>query len=231
MAFDWYLRRRYSVLLLAILLLLVLHPLVRGSVLARWLYDLLLTLVFLAALLAVFQRRAHHLVAVLLGGLTMVANWVGYVLPGLPPEPLAVGFHVLAALFLGFATATILLTIHEARAVTADSLAGAFSGYVLAGLVFMHLYCVLEAVAPGSFRVPSDLGAGLSDPEQRRTILNYLSFMTLTTVGYGDIVPATSTAWELACVEAVAGQFYVAVVIAELIGLKVSQPAGGSRPE
>jgi hypothetical protein len=105
----------------------------------------------------------------------------------------------------------------------------AFSGYVLAGVVFMHLYCILEAVAPGSFHVPAELEAGLGNPGQRRVILNYFSFITLTTVVYGDTAPATPTARQLACVEAVIGQFYVAVVTAELIGLKVSQPRPGAQ--
>jgi hypothetical protein len=226
MGFQWYTRRRYTFLLLAILLLLILHPLVRGFVVARWLYDLLMALVFAAALLAIFQRKAHRLVAVLLGGPTLIANGVGYVLPGLPQLPLVVVLHLLSALFLAFAAATILVTIHEAKAVTTDSLAGAFSGYILAGLFFTHVYCILEALTPGSFHVPTELEAGLHHAGYRREILNYFSLITLTTVGYGDVVPASPTARELACVEAVVGQFYIAVVMAELIGLRVSQPRG-----
>jgi hypothetical protein len=230
MAFDWYFRRRYSFLLLAILLLLLLHPMVRVYDVARWLYDLFLTLVFLAAFLALVKRKPTRVAAVLLGVPTVIANWLGYVLPGLPSQPMAVGFHVLAAAFLGITAVAILLTIHEAQAVSADSLAGAFTGYVLAGVVFSHVYCILEAVAPGSFRVPAELAAELADPARSRSVLNYFSFITLTTVGYGDVTPATPAARDLACVEAVVGQFYIAVVMAELIGLKVSQPRGPHLP-
>jgi hypothetical protein len=233
MAFDWYHGHRYSLMLLALALLLLLHPLARGVVLGQWLYDVFITLVFLAALLVLFKRKSHRLVAVLLGVPTVLANWTGYVFPGLPSQPLAVGSHLLAALFLGFTVVTILVTIHQAGAVTADSLAGAFSGYLLAGLVFGHAYCILEAVRPGSFHISADLAdlaADLADPGRRRAALSYFSFTTLTTVGYGDVVPANPPARELACVEAVTGQFYIAVVMAELIGLKVSQPGGRPRP-
>jgi hypothetical protein len=230
MAFGWYLRRRYSFLLLAVALLFLLHPLASGPLFGRWLYDVFLTLVFLAAFLVLFKRKSHRLLAVLLGGPTILANWLGYALPGLPPQPLAVGFHALAALFLGFTAVTTLLTIHEAKAVSADSLAGAFGGYLPAGVVFAHVSCILEALAPGSFHVPTELAAELADARQRRAVLGYFSFSTLTTVGYGDIVPATPAARQLACVEAVAGQFDIAVVMAELIGLKVSQSFGGPGP-
>jgi hypothetical protein len=230
MGFNWYLRRRYSFLLLAMALLLILHPMVRGDVLGRWLYDVFLTLVFLAIFPILFKGKSHRLAAVLLGVPTIIANWTGYVFPALPPQLLTVGVHGLAALFLGFTTATILLTIHEEEAVSADSLAGAFCGYLLAGVAFGHVYCILEALAPGSFRVPTELAAEMVHAGHRRVVLTYFSFITLTTVGYGDIVGATPVARQLACVEALAGQFYIAVVMAELIGLKLSQPGSGPRP-
>jgi hypothetical protein len=218
-------RWKYTVLLLSMLLLIVLHPMAGDLGAGRWLYDLLLTLVFLAAFLGVFQRRSYRLAAVLLGLPTLAANWIGYALPGLPPAPLAVALHVLAALFLGFAVTAILRDIHEAKAVTADSLCGAFAGYLLVGVIFFHLFCIVEIVWPGSFG--PDVLRELTDPDQRRSALNYFSLVTLTTLGYGDIVPVSRTARMVACLEAVVGQFYIAVVLAELIGLRLSQRNGG----
>jgi hypothetical protein len=81
---------------------------------------------------------------------------------------LTVGFHVLAALFLGFATATVLLTIHEAEAVSADSLEGAFSGYLLAGVAFVATHSARPPpadlppgpAAPLRWSRPSERGGG-----------------------------------------------------------------------
>jgi hypothetical protein len=84
----------------------------------------------------------------------------------------------------------------------------------------------VELISPGSFRGPAELASQLADPAQRRLVLNYFSFVTLTTVGYGDIVPASPPARSLACVEAVVGQFYLAVLVAGLVGISVS----GRRP-
>src|SRR5262249_15287705 len=122
--------------------------------------------------------------------------------------------------------AAILQNTHEATRVSADTLAGAFCGYVLVGVVFGHLYCIVDAVVPGSFITQAELAAHMAAPERRRFLLSYYSYMTLTRVGYGDIVPGSAPARSLACLEALLGQFYIAVVMAELIGLKVSQPAG-----
>jgi hypothetical protein len=231
MALDWYLRRRYSVLLLAMFLVFVVHPLLGDIDLARWLYDLLFTAVFLAVFPVLFAHRGRRLAAVCLGLPTLVANWTGYAIPGVAPAPLAVFYHVAAAVFLGVTAAAILQTILGAKAISGDSLAGACCGYLLAGAAFGHLYCALEWVLPGSFRGPAELMSRLGDGYLRRPLLMYFSFTTLTTVGYGDIVPATPTARGLACLEAVIGQFYIAVVMAELIGLKVSQTVGGRRSD
>jgi hypothetical protein len=231
MALDWFLRHRHSLLLLALLAVYLLHPLLDHLTLGTWLYDLLFTLVFLAAFLLLFRHGRYRPLAVLLGIPTLVANWTGYALPGGPPAPVALVFHGLAALFLGFTVAALLLEIHEAKAVSTDSLSGAFSGYLLTGVVFGHLYCIVEAATPGSFRVPADLAAMMGEVGRRRYVLTYFSVITLTTVGYGDITPATQPARALACLEAVVGQLYIAVVIAELIGMKVSQTARGERPD
>jgi hypothetical protein len=225
MFFSWYAHRRYSFLLLALMLLFVVYPISGAHVVGRWFPDVLLTLVFVAVFLALFTKKSHRLAAALLGGLAVLANWVGYLVPGLPREPLAIVFNTSAVVFLGFTAVTILLTLHEAEAVTGDSLAAAFTGYLLAGLVFAHLYCIVEALAPGSYKVPPELVADLADVTGCRDVLVYFSFVTLTTVGYGDITPATATARQLAWVEAIVGQFYIAVVMAELIGLKVAQPS------
>jgi hypothetical protein len=226
MAAEWLLQRRYSFLLVALFLLFVLHPLVHEFSVGPWVYDALFTLLFLAAFLFLFRRMKYRLASVLLGAPTVVAIWTGYVVPGIPSVLLTVVFHVFATCFLGLAVAALLQATHEAEAVSADTLAGAFCGYVLIGVVFGHLYCIVDAVAPESFRTQAELGEQLATAQHRRYLLSYYSFITLTTVGYGDIFPASSAARSLACLEALLGQFYIAVVMAELIGLKVSRSVG-----
>jgi hypothetical protein len=198
---------------------------------ATWLYDVLLTLLFLATFPLFLKRRGYWVAALVFGVPTVVANWTGYALPGLPERPLAITFHLLAAAFLSLSVAVILTSIQEANAITFDSLAGAFAGYLIAGTVFGHLFAGLEWLAPGSFNFAPHLASQGGQRLPPHLLLNYFSFVTLTTVGYGDITPVTQAARTLACLEAVVGQFYIAVVMAELIGLRVSQPRGGDGPQ
>jgi voltage-gated potassium channel len=220
---NWLLRRRFLVLLLALALLLVVYPAFHEVAGERLLFDALVTVVFLAAMLVVFKQGHHRLLAVVLGVPTVVGLWTGYVLPGLPPRALASAFHLVAVLFLVFTNATLLRGIHKDEKVSADTIYGAFCGYLLLGLIFGHLYCLVEWLKPGSFSGGANIASQLQNQDQRHFMLAYFSFVTLTSVGYGDITPASDAARGLAVVEALCGQFYLAVLIGELIGKRVSQ--------
>jgi hypothetical protein len=171
-----------------------------------------------------YKRRSYRIAALVFGVPTLVANWTDYALPGVPERPLAISFHLVAAVFLALTVAVILQSIHESEAITWDSLAGAFAGYLVAGAVFGHLCAAVEWITPGSFKVDPALTSHLTERHAQHVLFNYFSFVTLTTVGYGDITPVTQAARTMACMDAVVGQFYIAVVMAELIGLRVAQP-------
>src|SRR4051794_10537814 len=107
-----------------------------GGVLAvRLVYDVLLTVVFLFALLSVYAGR-RRLLALLLGVPTLAGLWSGYVLPELPRAPLVFFFHVVAALFLSFTVVVALADVYGREEVDADSISAALCGYLLVGLGF-----------------------------------------------------------------------------------------------
>ena len=103
--------------------------------------------------------------------------------------------------------------------VTTETLYGAVTAYLLLGLTWGLAYALVERLYPGSFRSPVDTD-GLAGP-----VLMFFSFITLTSVGYGDIVPLGGHARSLAILEAITGQMYLAVFIARLVGI---QGRGGS---
>jgi hypothetical protein len=124
-------------------------------------------------------------------------------------------------LFFSYGTGLIVWHILRRPEVTTDTIAGAACAYTLLGMVWGNLYIVLELLRPGSFAIPPSWRMGPSgDPG---TALLYFSFVTLTTVGYGDIVPLWPGAGGLAVAEAVVGQLYLAITIARLVGLHISQ--------
>jgi hypothetical protein len=216
-------QNKYLWLLLALALLLVVYPFLTETFLERAAFDVLLTLVFLAALRVVFADRRRRLLALLVGAPAVIGLWTGFVLPWLPPLPITLGFHLSAALFLILTVATILGDISRQEVVSQDSIFGAFCGYVLVGLTFGHVYCILEYTVPGSFQGRGLIPERLPSGDRLNYLLNYFSLITLTTVGFGDVAPASDGARGLSAVEAIVGQFYVAVLIAELIGKRLSR--------
>jgi len=102
----------------------------------------------------------------------------------------------------------------------------ALSAYLLAGIFLGNLYLVLDSIWPGSLLVN---GSTVEQLSVSRAI--YFSFVTMSTVGYGDIVPNTDMTRSLAIVEAVAGQLYLVVMVARLVSLYTSRTLSGSHPD
>jgi voltage-gated potassium channel Kch len=115
-----------------------------------------------------------------------------------------------------FAIAGALSFTMSGDSVDAERIYAALSAYMLAGLFFGLFYWAIEQIGTGAFTAAS--------PITRMTAL-YFSFVTLATLGYGDIVPRTDIARGVAIVEAVGGQLFLAVMVARLVSLY-----GRSRP-
>jgi hypothetical protein len=223
---SWLARRKYQAMLVALLLFLVAYPILRGPAGSPVLARVLLTGVFVAGGWVVFAGNRFRAVAVALGVPALLGAWTGYALPELHGPAVAAFFHVTAATFHAFVLFVLLRGVHREPTVSADAVAAALCGYLLIGVAFGHAYCLLNEIVPGSF---GGLDRGGSEAETHFR-LTYFSFITLTTVGYGDITPTRDTARSLAVAEAVTGQFYLAVLVADLIGKRVAQALSGNAP-
>jgi hypothetical protein len=144
----------------------------------------------------------------------------------------AFGAAMIAAIVLVSAVA-ILVRLAGQERVTADTVLGGVCVYLLLGFGFSYVYSALESSWPGSFQ---EGGRLLREPVNvdhlidRRPELNYFSFSTLTTVGFGDITPVSPVARVLSMAEAVLGQVYLTTFLAFLVGNHVGQRAEARRP-
>jgi len=101
--------------------------------------------------------------------------------------------------------------------------------YLLIALIFAQIYALLMIWEPASFKFPSSVV--MDSDNIIRSDLVYFSLVTIATLGYGDIVPQMGLAKMLVVVEAVVGQFYVAVLVAWLVGMLISQSLRPGHPE
>ena len=116
----------------------------------------------------------------------------------------------------------ILRAIFTQGSVSLDSIFGAICAYLLLGMAWGRLFGI-EVLQPGSFQATGKMADALKSTEARGPVLDYYSFVTMTTVGYGDITPVSPPARTLAWLEAMMGQFYIAVLVAALVGIRLSQ--------
>jgi hypothetical protein len=127
-------------------------------------------------------------------------------------------------LFFLLIAVVVLRHIMRVSEVTTDTILGAICTYLLLGMVWTMIYTLIETFLPGSFlRGGESIAAGFAD-SQSLVISSfiYYSFVTLTTLGYGDITPNSSPAAAMSSLEAVAGQLYLAILIARFVGLHIA---------
>src|SRR5512141_3157653 len=128
---------------------------------------------------------------------------------------------------LGLLAVGILGFVFRSRRLSIDGIFATVAVYLLVALMFAQLYLLLLAANPHGFSLP--VAAAERSPHLLQSDMLYFSLVTLATVGYGDILPQSEVARMLAMLEAVAGQFYVAVVVAVFVGMYAAQHA--DRPE
>jgi hypothetical protein len=173
----------------------------------------LLSLVLLSAVLAVADRRRTLVIAIWLAIPTLVARWFNHFRPDLVPP----GVFLIGGLLLFiFVVAQLLRFVLRAPSVTAEVLCASIAAYLMLGLIWTLAYWLVDRLTPGgAFSFNTNAGP--------RSINGfdgfYFSFITLSTVGYGDITPVSRIARWLAAMEAMTGLLYVAVLIARLVSL------------
>ncbi len=201
-------RFKYLLLMCSLLMLLTVYPLLYQWNEAHRLFDVFFCLALAASVPAVGRRRGMLLIAVSLAVPAVVAIMVRALTDvPLPPTP---GLVLRSALLI-YTAAAILVDLFKSLRVTSDTICGAICVYLLLGLTWALLLNIVSLSFPGSFK-------GL-DAEPKFYDFVYFSFVTLTTLGYGDIVPVTPPARMLCWLEALSGQLFVAVLIARFVGL------------
>lgn len=204
---------RFLFLLTAMLLAIVLGPFLSDYFGLSLLMKILFTAILISAVYAAGGNRKHFITALILAVLTAVIRWMDYLIPHIS---LAVLEELAALLFFGYMVVIILMYIFRQREVTFDLIVGSICGYFLLGLLWGSLYTLLETSQPGSFLY---VDAHIVD----QSFFNYYSFVTLTTLGYGDITPLTPAARSFSILQAVAGQLYIAILISRLVGIHIAQ--------
>ena len=212
-------------LFFALLFFLMSYPLIANHSLGSLFLDILFSAILVASAYAVSNNRKVLIVAAILALPTFGLWWS---VRATDASAIIMSSLALSVVFFLFIIFVLLRNIVRSDQVSVGTIYGVMSVYLLIGVAWSFVYTIIELSAPGSF----DFGA-LADSVDGSTshgelrFLAYYSLVTLSTLGYGDITPMTPIARSLSALEAVAGQLYIAVLIAFMVGTHIAQKNRG----
>jgi hypothetical protein len=213
-------QKGHKVLLTTLLLLIFASPFLQHMGKMTWLVSLVVVLVLLAAVRTVAGRTNEYRMALVLGVIALVPQF-GVLWN--QPFWLETLRYLATVLFLFWVCFLLLRDIIvRSHTVNAELILGAINVYLMVGLGFAFLHGLLEHLQPGSFTGLEAVGG----PAVPAVEFIYFSFVTMTTLGYGDVSPLTPIAMTASYAEAMFGQLYLAILVARLVGLYIAGPRG-----
>jgi hypothetical protein len=173
--------------------------------------DIAFSLMLISGVAIAWGRRWLLPVAGFVGSVALAIRWMAFLTPTRILQMWAITWSLAAILVIVWVLLTEVLSTGP---VTPNRIQGAIAVYLLFGVGWAHAYHLAELAHPGSFNNAGGPMSTVSD-------WAYFSFVTLSTVGYGDITPVRPVARTLAMGEALSGQLYLAVLIARLVAMEV----------
>ncbi len=208
---------RFGILLSVFLLQLLTAPFFEGSMNEGYVADILFYLLLAAAAFSVRESRFFKL-AISLGAGAILGESASY----LSDETyILVVTNFISCAYLALVTLIIAANVSRQREISADTVLGGLCVYVLIGIFWTVVFVNLELLRPGSF----SFSVHGTHPNMMNTfcLIMYYSFVTLLTIGYGDVVPLSRMAQTLTIVEGLIGQFYLIFFMASLVGLYIQK--------
>lgn len=204
-----------SFLILLILLIFVIYPLSDDSLLMKIIYNIILTLILISSTLSIDVRKEMKWMLILFAFLVFFSNilsiYVEY-------DPLTIIHLIVRTLFLYLVAYFILKKILFSAEITVYSIAGSITVYLLIGVIWALNYTIIYKFSESSFIFTQE------KVTENTVVWSFLyySFTTLTTLGYGDILPNGSIARSFAMLEGLIGQLYPVILIGRLVSSNIA---------
>jgi hypothetical protein len=203
--------------LLAVLFLqiFVFYPLA-DSAMGRTLVYGMFFLLLISGILTVIGTHIWAKLVIILASLSLIPRFIGF----FHESPHLVSINALmGVLFSALLITVILMQVFREGPVNAHRIAGSVAAYLLIGVMWGGAYLIVALQASNAFVFPPYMA--MDDSHILQAKLFYFSFITLTSVGYGDIVPVHPVAQTLAMMEALVGQLFPAILLARLVSLEI----------
>ena len=214
-----YRRRQFLYLLASLLLMLVVVPVVDNRFISSLLQEAFLTAVLVTAIIANRERRGLTISGIVVAAITLPLNWATIFFHS---PLLTILAYSSGIVFLGMTAAMILVSVLRDHLATMQAVFGAICVYLLIGLTWALMYSALEYAQADAFFIPERTIVRRSIDGREMTSYSqmvYFSFVTMSTLGYGDMIPRTPVAQTMTWMQSVLGQLYLAVLVARLVSV------------
>ena len=205
-------KERFLILMGLMMALLVLGPILEQFVTIRKLNDVFLTAIALSMLYTITSKKRVFYFGWSLAIIMLLSLWLKYFIS---PDVFATVSMMAGVFFTLLVTSQTVQFIISSKTVTREVVYAAMLVYFLLAQLWAMVYTFLDRIDPASFNLPGGQGDFL--------LFEYYSFVTLTTLGFGDITPLTKVAKAFSVLEAVVGQLYLVVVVAGFVGMLVAR--------
>ncbi len=211
-------KKRFAYLTKSLILLLIVYPYLDRDLFGQLLMSIITIMVMISLIFAVSDKKRDVIIALL-----FAIPWFAVLIYNFPifERDGSIGVRreiVFATLLFFYTTYRIFVHLIRSREVTSEILFAAICVYLMIGLSWAALYIFVDVLNPGAF---IDTSGELTNTAPR---FLFFSYVTLTTIGYGTLTPATDQARSLAMMEALLGQLYLTIMVARLVGLHISKP-------
>jgi Ion channel len=226
--------RRHTALLIAIVALFMVRPLIGDGGIATATFSIAALLLLVFALYAIqvdelvgdretllVQRKRRSTIGWALAVPAIVVRLAAAIIPN---PALYLSAAILWLVLFIFITWHLLRSVLRQKEITSETISMSISVYLLLGFTFALFYILLHHLQPLSVSL-GNTPIPISNEQQAFPILIYFSLTTLSTIGFGDITPVSLQARYAAVAEGITGQFYLAILVARLVGMQMSQAA------
>ena len=210
----FYQENRFLIMLLTLFGFILFHPLISYFINIRFLVQVFISFILLSGVFAISYKKYQLIIASLLALPIFILMWASYLVD-------IGGFihlqNLFGMLFMFYMIILFLKHFFRQNKITREVIFGALAVYLLLGLMWTYGYTLLDHLVPDSFSHPGTI------INLDFNSFNYFSFVTMTTLGYGDISPVSQAAKAMAITQAITGQVYLAVLVARLVGINIAQ--------
>jgi len=214
---TWMLRKffeqdRYGILLVCLFFFIAGIPIIENFFEFKIITAIVFSLISISAIYTITRQKSLFIISALLFIPLMISIWWDYISHSLFSQSF---YCIINIIFLSFISYHIFISTFRSKVVNRNVIHGAIVVYLLIGFLWSFIYALMESLHPGSF---SHMGERIFG---HRPFV-YFSFVTLTTLGFGDITPQTPLAQSFTILEAIIGQMYLIIQVSWLVGLYVA---------